>query len=96
MRVTTTQNIQVTCNDVFKELREKLGCNSYRLIDGVVHRYERSGHSDYDYEPVHESVLGSENMADKIRCLTALEEVRQLLNKHKNNYIEPKEIMMYR
>lgn len=96
MKVTKTENINVTCQELFKELRSKLNCDSYRLIDGVVHRYERSSWDEYDYEPVEESKIGSENMSDKIRCLTALEEVRQLLNKHKNNYTEPKEVMMYR
>lgn len=92
----TTQNTQLTCNNIFKELREKLDCNNYRLIDGIVHRYERSGWDDYDYEPVLESAIGAKNMDDKIQCLTVLEEVRKLLNKHKNNYTEPEEIMMYR
>lgn len=95
MKVTKTENIDVTCQELFKELRSKLHCDSYRLIDGIVHRYERSIWYDFDYEPVEESTLGAENMADKIRCLTVLEEVRQLLNKHKNNYIEPEEVMMY-
>ena len=89
MKITLVHEVEVSTQELFKEVKARLGWEDYVMSGGKVCSYERTGWNDYEWEP---AKLSDERMQDLKRRYNLLQELIKELNACKNPYKEPDDI----
>tara|TARA_Y100000296_G_scaffold9503_1_gene11047 strand:+ start:365 stop:610 length:246 start_codon:yes stop_codon:yes gene_type:complete len=75
MTVETSITIKVSNLDLYKELQKRIGVEGYKLVDGVLYKYDRVSWDDYDYTKVNKLEEYHHKVISKIEMLNHLSDL---------------------
>lgn len=72
MKIKATTEVEISNEELFKAVKDKVGLSAYTIVDGVLKYYDRVSWDDYDW-------VSCEQDEFKIKRLEMLAELKELL-----------------